>query len=46
MDMDVNEHAELSNYTSREIKAKEQCFNAVLHIMVIGEISIMNTNLT
>jgi len=42
----VNEHEELSNYTSRQIKPKEQCFNAVLHIMVIVEFSIMNTNLT
>ena len=39
--MDVNEHEELSKFTPRQIKANEQCFNAVLHIMVTGEFSIM-----
>jgi len=39
--MDVNEHKELSNFPPRQIKVNEQCFNAVLHIMTIGEFSIM-----
>jgi hypothetical protein len=39
--MDVNEHKELSNFTPRKNKANEQCVNAVLHIVVTGEFSIM-----
>jgi len=29
--MDVHEYEELSNFTTRQIKANEQCFNALLY---------------
>ena len=38
--MGVNEHKELSNFTPRQMQ-NELCFNAVLHIVVTGEFSIM-----